>query len=467
MSRSFSSLSIGLLALPAVALWAVIWLSGDPWHPGHGLAARTWDRQLEAKVADIARAAAADAGAEVLVRDSSAALDPLVAEVLAARPDARPDGETLNRLAALCAVAGRLADAIALADRPEATPLAMAVRSIADGDPSPLERAAVDRAAALPGVGPWLRTRLAATLADAAGTEDARAWATERHDDVTRRLAAMGVLVGTVAAAAAFAGLVLLVLAPWRLRRWLRGGKATASPARAAGPFEGGTRTAIVTLNLWFFAHVAGGVALGVVAGLVADGEVTSTPTAFAALLAGSSLLTGIVGLVLVRHLARPASLFEALGLGGRCGGRGARWAFGAFAAALPLVVGASLANELLVGPEPLPPALALLAGDPGALALGLLLLATVVLAPLLEEAVFRGYLYRVLRERFGVGGGALVSGALFAVVHVQPANVLPLTALGVLFALTYEATGSLRAPILAHALWNFGSLAIAGFVFG
>ncbi len=78
-----------------------------------------------------------------------------------------------------------------------------------------------------------------------------------------------------------------------------------------------------------------------------------------------------------------------------------------------------------------------------------------VVVGPLFEEIVFRGVLYRNLRSRFGVPVSALLSGLIFSVVHGDLMAVLPLTTLGIVFALLYEKTNSLWASWICHALWN------------
>ena len=85
-----------------------------------------------------------------------------------------------------------------------------------------------------------------------------------------------------------------------------------------------------------------------------------------------------------------------------------------------------------------------------------------VVLAPLVEEFFFRGFLYRAFRTSLGVWPAALGAGAIFGVVHAPTgvAYVPILIFLGVALCLLYERTGSLYAPIAVHAVNN--SLAFA-----
>ncbi|HEX9235556.1 MAG TPA: CPBP family intramembrane glutamic endopeptidase, partial [Actinomycetota bacterium] len=78
-----------------------------------------------------------------------------------------------------------------------------------------------------------------------------------------------------------------------------------------------------------------------------------------------------------------------------------------------------------------------------------------VLAAPLGEETLFRGFLYRGLRRRFSVWPAALISAALFALVHVSPVLVLALFPVGIGLALIFEWRQSLLASMAAHATFN------------
>jgi len=52
-----------------------------------------------------------------------------------------------------------------------------------------------------------------------------------------------------------------------------------------------------------------------------------------------------------------------------------------------------------------------------------------------------------------------VLSGAAFALVHIAPRNFVSLFVLGALFGVARLKTGRLWAPIIAHALWNGGTL--------
>ena len=91
--------------------------------------------------------------------------------------------------------------------------------------------------------------------------------------------------------------------------------------------------------------------------------------------------------------------------------------------------------------------------GDP--LILGLMGFAAVLVAPVCEEVVFRGYLYPVAKRFGGVRVAAVFSALIFAAAHGNAAVMLPLFVFGLLLVWVYEFTGSIWAPIAVHLLFN------------
>ncbi len=81
--------------------------------------------------------------------------------------------------------------------------------------------------------------------------------------------------------------------------------------------------------------------------------------------------------------------------------------------------------------------------------------------APIVEEAIFRGALFRHFRGRVHWSLAALGTAVLFAFMHdYGPLMVAPLIALGFMFAFMREWRGSLIAPMTAHFLHNFTLMA-------
>lgn len=88
-------------------------------------------------------------------------------------------------------------------------------------------------------------------------------------------------------------------------------------------------------------------------------------------------------------------------------------------------------------------------------LALGVLFLLICVVAPLVEETIFRGFVYGGLRRRLPLVPSVIGSAALFALLHANPEAMLPITLIGVVLAVLYERTRSLWPCIICHALNN------------
>ncbi len=91
-----------------------------------------------------------------------------------------------------------------------------------------------------------------------------------------------------------------------------------------------------------------------------------------------------------------------------------------------------------------------------------LLVFTAVVVAPLTEETIFRGYFYGVIRRYGGRWPAILLSAALFAAIHAYLPAFAPLAILAVALTLVYEFTGSLWAPMLMHACFNATTLVIS-----
>jgi membrane protease YdiL (CAAX protease family)/uncharacterized RDD family membrane protein YckC len=83
--------------------------------------------------------------------------------------------------------------------------------------------------------------------------------------------------------------------------------------------------------------------------------------------------------------------------------------------------------------------------------------LAIVVLAPVAEEIFFRGFFFAGLRTKWSLWPSALLSGAVFGLVHAPtgPTAAIPLAGLGVGLAWLYNKTGSIYPCMLAHFLNN------------
>lgn len=84
-----------------------------------------------------------------------------------------------------------------------------------------------------------------------------------------------------------------------------------------------------------------------------------------------------------------------------------------------------------------------------------------VVVAPVVEEVIFRGYFYAVFKKWAGGFASLIFTAALFAVVHNNVAVLPSLMILAVGLTLAYEWSGSILVPIAMHATFNGLQLAM------
>jgi membrane protease YdiL (CAAX protease family) len=78
-----------------------------------------------------------------------------------------------------------------------------------------------------------------------------------------------------------------------------------------------------------------------------------------------------------------------------------------------------------------------------------------VVIAPMEEEFLFRGYIYGVLRRHLGVVPALLLNAALFSAIHLNLPALPALFVLALCLTLAYESTGSLLVPMVMHSMFN------------
>ncbi|MDX2187213.1 MAG: CPBP family intramembrane glutamic endopeptidase [Opitutaceae bacterium] len=83
------------------------------------------------------------------------------------------------------------------------------------------------------------------------------------------------------------------------------------------------------------------------------------------------------------------------------------------------------------------------------------------VLAPVTEEAIFRGGLFRFARGRMPRYLAFLIPSLLFGLVHFSLAALPGLILLSLLFSYAYERTGRIAVPMIAHALFNLNTLVL------
>jgi uncharacterized protein len=78
-----------------------------------------------------------------------------------------------------------------------------------------------------------------------------------------------------------------------------------------------------------------------------------------------------------------------------------------------------------------------------------------VVLAPVIEELIFRGVIFSGFQKNYAPFWAIFFSALLFALFHLNPWQLGPTFLLGLLLGLVRLRTGSLLAAIFTHALHN------------
>lgn len=154
-----------------------------------------------------------------------------------------------------------------------------------------------------------------------------------------------------------------------------------------------------------------------------------------------------VIGLLAVILAAAPLgrAAFPTLGL------RPASWKYAIVGAlgTLALSIGVS---QLGIEPQGVKQVIELVR-EPRQLILSLLFLA--LLAPVVEELVFRGLFYGWVAGRWGGLPALIVSSLAFAAAHFEPAHVILVLPLGILFGWLRWRSDSLLPSLFAHVVNN------------
>lgn len=81
------------------------------------------------------------------------------------------------------------------------------------------------------------------------------------------------------------------------------------------------------------------------------------------------------------------------------------------------------------------------------------------VAAPIVEEFLFRGILYRLFRNRLSVAAAVIASAVAFALLHLIVPLIPALLVMGIVLAALAQRYDSLYPAIVVHALNNAAAL--------
>lgn len=82
-------------------------------------------------------------------------------------------------------------------------------------------------------------------------------------------------------------------------------------------------------------------------------------------------------------------------------------------------------------------------------------ILAVAIIGPVLEEMLFRGAITKELLKQYEPLKAILISGLIFGIFHLNPAQIFPAMLIGFVLAWLYWRTGSLVPGILIHIVNN------------
>ena len=91
------------------------------------------------------------------------------------------------------------------------------------------------------------------------------------------------------------------------------------------------------------------------------------------------------------------------------------------------------------------------------ALAIGVIptIILTSMFAPIIEEIAFRGVLFTSLKKRYGLFIGIALSSIIFAVVHLNPIQMITAIVLAPYLCWMYHKLNSIYPGMILHALHN------------
>lgn len=95
--------------------------------------------------------------------------------------------------------------------------------------------------------------------------------------------------------------------------------------------------------------------------------------------------------------------------------------------------------------------------------ALWVQILAAGILAPIVEEILFRGLIYKRVKEYINPVAGMAISSVMFGLYHGNIVQGIYATLLGLIFVFLMEKYRTLKAPILAHMCANIFGIVLTG----
>ena len=124
------------------------------------------------------------------------------------------------------------------------------------------------------------------------------------------------------------------------------------------------------------------------------------------------------------------------------------------------IVMGYGIAYELAFGVPEVDTDIGVDWGS-GPIALGLVIISTVIIAPIAEELMFRGYVLDSIRKMHGDRVAIVISSMIFGLVHIEPYTAGMAAIGGLIYGFVRVRTESLWPSIIGHMMWNGVALVV------
>ncbi len=231
-------------------------------------------------------------------------------------------------------------------------------------------------------------------------------------------------------------------------------------------------------LLLSFIAGVLSNIVIGgVTAGLLIAGGIEPLCDVGTAIHLGAQCVAALLGLCVALLVLLFLTSYthedpREIGLSSEKISRDVIWGVAGYCGAVPFVILsvaiAQYVNRIVFGKAVLPEHPIVSQLLEGRIAFVAAVVLAAIIAPLVEETFFRGFLHTALRGVMGFWGAAATSAAIFAAVHpTMPIGFLPLFVLGLVLAILRESTASLVPAVVCHCVNNTVALVLVRLVYG
>ncbi len=81
------------------------------------------------------------------------------------------------------------------------------------------------------------------------------------------------------------------------------------------------------------------------------------------------------------------------------------------------------------------------------------------IVAPLSEEIIFRGFLIRIIKQKYSTSLAIIINSFFFGLIHLSPSAIIPASILGISLSIIRIKTNSVYGSIIIHSLHNLFAL--------